>query len=121
MTEDDKRKLRDQFDSHIAEATSVDALFDKPKPLGLEDIAGMTVTVNAVRFHKGREEFNQAEDSLGAFMVMELADGRIVTAGARTPMMVLYRIAELGGFPITLRFIPNRTGNDRTAWDVERP
>lgn len=120
MSEDDKARLRDQFDRRIAEADSVDALFDKPKTLGLEDIEGEPVVVNAVRFNQARPEYAKGEGSLGAFVVMELGDGRVVTTGARTPLMILYRVAELGGFPLTLRFYRNRTGNDRDAWDVER-
>lgn len=120
MSEDDKTKLRDSFDRRIAEATSVDELFDAPKTLGLDDIEGEPVTINAVRFNQARAEYAKGEGSLGAFVVMELGDGRVVTTGARTPLMMLYRIAELGGLPITLRFFKSRTGNERDAWNVER-
>lgn len=119
MSEDEKNALRDQFDRQIANATSVDELFERPKPLGLEDIEGEPVSVNAVRFVDGRDEY-KAGEGLGVFMVMELGDGRVVTTGARTPLMILYKIAELGGFPIRLRFTQSRTANNRTAWNVER-
>lgn len=120
MSDDDKAKLRESFDRRIADAKTLDELFDSPKTLGLEDIEGEPVSINAVRFNQARPEYAKGEGSLGAFMVMELGDGRVVTTGARTPLMMLYRIAELGGFPITLRFFRTRTGNDRDAWNVER-
>ena len=124
MGEDDKAKLRDQFDRQIAEATSLDELFAKSETLGLEDVEGVPITVEAVRFVKGREEF-QGEGSLGAFVVVEFTRSggkgtEVLTTGARTPLMILYKIAELGGFPIKLRFLRSRTGNDREAWNVER-
>lgn len=122
MTEADRVALRNQFDSQIANAQTLDELFEKPKPLGLEDIEGEAVTVNAVRFLKSRDEFTRNLNALGAFCVMELADGRVVTHGARTPTMVLYKIAELGGFPIKLRFhrIEGTTNDGYRPWEVER-
>lgn len=122
MTDADRIALRNQFDSRIANATNLDELFEKPGTLGLEDIEGKAVTVNAVRFLKSRDEFTRNPDALGAFCVMELSDGRIVTHGARTPTMILYKIAELGGFPIKLRFyrIEKATDAGYRPWEVER-
>lgn len=125
MSDEDRASMRDQFERQIAEATTVDALFEKPKPLSLDDIEGVPVYVTAARFMKGRDEYNKNPDSLGAYMAVEFSrtedgDTEVLTTGARTPVMMLYRVAELGGFPLRVRFIKNRTGNDRDAWDVER-
>ena len=123
MSDAEKASLRDQFDRQIANATTLDELFDKPKPLGLEDIAGTPVDVLAVRFVEGREEYNKNPGALGVFMVMEFDQGKgpqVLTTGAATPVKILYKIAELGGLPIRLRFYTNRTGSGQDAWDVER-
>lgn len=119
FSDSDRQAIRESFDRKIAEASTLDELFDKPKPLGLEDIEGESVTVNAVRFLKGAEQY---KDGLGVFCVMELSDGRVVTHGAETPLKILYKVTELGGFPIDLRFfrVAKQTAAGYRPWEVER-
>jgi len=119
MTDEDKAALAAQMEAKIATATTVDEVFAESSTLGLEDIAGVPVTVNSVRFIQSAEQYAKAESSTGYFVVM-VTDHGIVTTGARTVVQKLYKTAELGGFPLTLRFWQNdkETSRGYRPWNV---
>lgn len=122
---EDPSEISKRIDSAILGADSVDDVFNGNRTLGLDAIANVIVDVNSILIREGRDEFNQEENSLGVFAVLETSLG-IVTLGARTPTLKLARAAELAAagkvsFPLKLRFYQKsaETANGRHPWDVE--
>lgn len=118
LSEEDKQAIAASFDRRIAEATTVDEVFDSPTTLGLEDVENKPVTVSSIRFHESGEQYRD-NGGLGVFAVMD-TDLGILTTGSRTPCMKLAKVAELGGLPITVRFFIGARTKNGTVWDVER-
>src|SRR5213075_2341276 len=82
-SDDDPADIAARIDASIMTAESVEDIFNGNRTLGLENIANVILDVSAIIVRQGKDEFNQEENSLGVFVVLETSLG-IVTLGART-------------------------------------
>jgi hypothetical protein len=123
--DEDASEISARIDAGILNAESVEDVFNGNRTLGLENIANVIVEVTSILIREGRDEFNQEENSLGAYAVLETSLG-VVTLGARTPTLKLAKAAELVAagkvsYPLKLRFYQKSTETKAgyRPWDVE--
>lgn len=118
----DGSAINDRMMRGIAQAETVDDVLSSNvrAVLKLDDIANEEVSVTAVSFHESADEY--AEGGWGFFAVMELADGRIVSTGAKTVVLKLYQIQKLNGYPLEspVVFTSSRTRGGFNAWDMTK-
>jgi hypothetical protein len=118
LTAEEKSGLSAQFDKRIAQATSIEEVFNAPSTLSLADVEGEEVEVTGWRFLPSSERYANSEGGVGYFVVME-TDRGIITAGARSVVLKLAKAAELGAtLPLVLTFHSSMSGNNRRVWDV---
>lgn len=117
----DSDAINQRMMRNIAEADNVDDILsaNQTETLRLDDIEDENVTVEVVSFHESADEF--AEGGWGFFAVMQLADGRAITTGAKTVVLKLYQISKVNGFPLSdVTFTAKRTRSGYRVWDVAR-
>jgi hypothetical protein len=118
LTAEEKSNLSHQFDKRIAEAKSIDEVFNAPSTLSLSDVEDEEVEVTGWRFLPSSERYANSEGGTGYFVVMETDKG-VITAGARSVVLKLAKAAELGAtLPLVLTFHSSVSGNNRRVWDV---
>jgi hypothetical protein len=118
LTAEEKSALSTQFDKRIAQAKSIDEVFNAPSTLSLEDVEGEEVEVEGYRFLPSSDQYANSEGSPGYFVVMD-TDRGIITAGARSVVLKLAKAAELGAtLPLVVVFHSSMSGNNRRVWDV---
>lgn len=114
--------INDRMMRGIAEADTVDDILNANQTAvgKLDSIEGETVKVNAVSFHESADEYS--EGGWGFFAVMELADGRVISTGAKTVVLKLYKLNKVNGFPLDtpVVFTAARTRSGWKAWDMTR-
>lgn len=118
----DGNAINQRMMQNIADADTVDDILDAnvTQTLKLDAIEGETVKINAVSFHESADEYT--EGGWGFFAVMQLEDGRVVTTGARTVVLKLYKLDKKNAFPldVPITFTAARTRAGFRAWDMTK-
>lgn len=116
----DGATVNDGIHRSIAEAESIDDLFQGSTTLSLQDIEGEFVNITSVAFHESSDQYK--DGGWGIFAVLNLDDGRVVTTGSKTVVLKLYKLQEFGAFPLDFAvvFKGTQTRNGFTAWDMDK-
>lgn len=123
---DDPSEIGRRIDAGIMNAPTMEQLFNGNATKGIADVLNEVLTVTDIAINEGRDEFNTEPNSLGVYFVIQTEESGVVTGGARTCVLKLYRAAELIGsgqasYPISIRFFQKdkATSNNRYPFDVE--
>lgn len=123
--DEDSSEISARIDAAILNAETAEDVFNANRTLGLDAIGNVIVEVTNIVIREGRQEFNEEDNSLGVYAIVETSLG-VVTLGARTPTLKLAKAAELAAagkmsYPLKLRFYQKdtATANNRHPWDVE--
>lgn len=122
---EDASEIGKRIDAGIMNAPDMESLFNGNATSGIADVLDKVLVVSDIAINEGRDEYNTEPNSLGVYFVIQ-TDSGVVTGGARTCVLKLYRAAELiasgqASYPISIRFFQKEkaTSNNRYPYDVE--